>query len=737
MRVPTAGEDFGRYRLDRVLGHGGMGIVFAATDPRLNRTVALKVITGALAASPEFRARFQAEAESLARLDSPHVITIHDHDEIDETPFIVTQYVDGVDLGAWLREHGQLPARQALKLCAQLARGLDDAHRAGVIHRDVKPGNVLVRDINRSSIHSYLCDFGIARIEGSPGETAAGAITGTWTYMAPERVDNHPASPASDIYSLGCVLWACLTATDPYAGTEVQVAVAHQQAPIPRLPGTGEFIDRLNAVLETALAKDPHARYRDADAFREALEELVALAPDDTMESPGLADQGTAVRGGASRGSAAPASTPPPPPPAAPPTAGAKRRKSRAGLFIGVGIVVLALIVGGIAWALLREDSKDDPDRTAEGKKPAGVLGDHNGDGFGDVIITQARDGLEPPSAVYTIPSNGKQFGTPVRALPAAPTLVSTVGDVDGDGREDIAWIEENDDVLTATVQPAEGDVWATKLTLDPAWEISRSSAVLGDVDGDGKDDLLLIGDTEGGVGVHVSLTEKKKFGALSQWYRSPHANSSGFGSFLWTGDMDGDGADEALLWSDAEEKEEPVRGRIDMLTANDTGDGFEQLAAEREFTDPKVNPSIAPWMIGDVDGDGRDEIVAVGLIPLGDGAFDLGGRLHIYELEDGEIPRRQWWRNLSPKELKDPAKNVQGISIRLGISDVNGDGKADVVQFVEALGADGKESKDEERTLELWVLLSDGTSFTDPQLWSKVDCSTQCADYWAMMSGE
>lgn len=339
MRVPSAGEEFGRYRLERVLGRGGMGIVFAATDPRLNRTVALKVITGTLAASPEFRSRFQAEAESLARLDSPHVITIHDHDEIDETPFIVTQYVDGVDLGAWLREHGQLPARQALKLCAQLARGLYDAHRAGVIHRDVKPGNVLVRDIDQPAVHGYLCDFGIARIEGTPGETAAGAITGTWTYMAPERVDNQPASPASDIYSLGCVLWACLTGTDPYAGTEVQVAVAHQQAPIPRLPGSGEFVDRLNAVLETALAKDPAARYRDADAFRQALEELVPLAPGDTVERPAPAGDGTAVRGAA----AAPAgrAVPPPPPPSggavpaghagAPPTAPSKqpRRPAR------------------------------------------------------------------------------------------------------------------------------------------------------------------------------------------------------------------------------------------------------------------------------------------------------------------------------------------------------------------------------------------------------------------------
>lgn len=749
MRVPNVGEEFGRYRLDRVLGQGGMGIVFAATDPRLGRTVALKVITGVLAQSPEFRARFQAEAAALARLDSPYVIAIHDHDEVDGTPYIVTQYVDGADLGTLLKERGPLPARQALLLCAQLARGLADAHRVGVIHRDVKPGNVLLRGAGTDDVHAYLCDFGIARADGieGPAPTAAGMVAGTWSYLSPERTAGLPASPASDLYALGCLLWACLTGREPYQGTDVQVALAHQTAPIPQLPGSGRLVDGLNAVIARALAKEPAERYDDAALLRADLERLVALAPEETVEAP-TADPGavTAVRptGGSGQGRSAAPPPPPPPPPmpaggaGAAPTAPSQPhepRRSRAGLLLGIGVVVLALVAGGVAWTLLRgDDEKDDGDRTTAGT-PAGILGDRDGDGFGDVVITQARDGLEPPSALYTVPSNGKQFGTPVRTLPAAPTFITTLGDVDGDARDDVVWVDEEDDVLSATTQPAEGEPWTARLTLDPAWEITRSSATLGDVDGDGLDDLILIGDTEGGVGVHVSLAGKKTFEPLSQWYRSPHA-ASGFGTWLWTGDMDGDGDDEVLLWTDAEETEEPVRGRIDMLTANEAGDGFEQLAKEREFTDPKVNPGIAPWMIGDTDGDGRDEIVAVGIIPLGDGVYDLGGRLHTYELEDGEIPQRQWWRNLSEAELEDPARNVLGIALRLGISDVNGDGKADVVQFVEALDPNGKEAKDEERELQLWVMLSDGKEFGDPQLWSTVDCSTQCADIWTMMSG-
>lgn len=747
MRVPNVGEEFGRYRLDRVLGQGGMGIVFAATDPRLGRTVALKVITGVLAQSPEFRARFQAEAAALARLDSPYVIAIHDHDEVDGTPYIVTQYVDGADLGTLLKERGPLPARQALLLCAQLARGLGDAHRVGVIHRDVKPGNVLLRGAGTDDVHAYLCDFGIARADGieGPAPTAAGMVAGTWSYLSPERTAGLPASPGSDLYALGCLLWACLTGREPYQGTDVQVALAHQTAPIPQLPGSGQLVDGLNAVIARALAKDPAERYDDAALLRADLERLAALAPEETVEAP-TADPGavTAVRPTGGSGPGRPAAPPPPPPPPSPagsagaaPTAPSqprKPRRSRAGLLIGIGVVVLALVAGGLAWALLRGDDKEDG--KAADEKPTRILGDSDGDGLGDVVITQARDGLEPPTALYTVPSDGKQFGTPVRALAAAQTFITTVGDVDGDARSDVVWVDEEDDVLTATVQSAEGDPWTAELTLDPAWEISPSSAALGDVNGDGRDDLVLLGDIEGGLGVHVSFAGEETFEPLSHWYRSPHAAASGFGNWLWTGDMDGDGDDEVLLWTDAEEDEKPIRGRIDMLTANEAGDGFEQLAREREFTDPKVNPGIAPWMIGDVDGDGRDEIVAVGLIPLGDGAYDLGGRLHTYELAGAGIPAREWWRNLSKPELKDPAKNVQGIAIRLGISDVNGDGKADVVQFVEALGPDGKEAEDEERELELWVMLSDGTAFGDPQLWSKVDCSTQCGDVWVMLSG-
>ena len=167
---------------------GGMGVVYAATDTRLDRRVALKLVSGQLAGDPSFVTRFQREAAVLARLDSPHIVAIFDHGEQDGTPYIATQYVGGGDLGALIAGRGALPPQLALRVCAQIAGALADAHRVGVIHRDVKPSNVLLRDPDAAELHAYLCDFGIAQTE-SEGLTTAGAIAGSWAYLAPERAN--------------------------------------------------------------------------------------------------------------------------------------------------------------------------------------------------------------------------------------------------------------------------------------------------------------------------------------------------------------------------------------------------------------------------------------------------------------------------------------------------------------------------------------------------------------------
>ncbi|WP_169799238.1 serine/threonine-protein kinase [Nocardioides jensenii] len=334
----TPGSNFGPYRIESRLGSGGMGVVFAATDTRLGRRVALKVVSSNLAGDPGFAARFQREASILARLDSPHIVSIFEHGEHDGSAYIATQLVGGGDLGALLRSRGPLPRPAAVALVGQLAEALDDAHRSGIVHRDVKPANVLVRDPDAPSLFTYLCDFGIAQagdLPGQHGQTATGAVAGSWAYLSPERLNGAPASPASDIYALGCVLWACLTGDAPYAGSDLQVAQAHVNAPVRQLPGVDAR--HLNTVLERAMAKDPTQRFASAGEFRAAL----------------LAD--------------GPRPLPPPAP---------RRPRKGGALIAACAALVIALGVGGAVWAIAQNDDDsnpgaDDPSSGATSDTPA------------------------------------------------------------------------------------------------------------------------------------------------------------------------------------------------------------------------------------------------------------------------------------------------------------------------------------------------------------------------------
>ncbi len=271
---PAVGATFGRYRIESRLGMGGMGVVYAATDTRLNRRVALKVISGQLAGDEQFVARFGHEAEVLTRLDSPHVIAIFDHGEVDGVPYIATQLVGGGDLGTMLRDRGPLPPAQAAAVCAQLAEALDDAHRVGVVHRDVKSSNVLVRDPDADEPFVYLCDFGIA-LTDSRGLTSSGGMAGSWAYISPERARGEAATPVSDVYSLGCLFWVCLTGRTPYDGTDVEMAIAHLNAPVPQVDGDDDSpAGAVNAVLSRAMAKKPGDRYPSAAELRADLLDL-------------------------------------------------------------------------------------------------------------------------------------------------------------------------------------------------------------------------------------------------------------------------------------------------------------------------------------------------------------------------------------------------------------------------------------------------------------------------------
>ena len=172
----------------------------------------------------------------MARLDSPHIVYILEYGEQDGCPYLVTQLVPDGDLRHHLDEHGPLSPRQAADVMEQVAAGLEEAHSHGVVHRDLKSANVLLRRLPSGEFHAYLCDFGIARAD-SYETTSASGVVGTLEYLAPERQSGAPASFATDVYSLGCLLWAAVTGAPPYRGSEVDVALAHLRAPVPRLPG--------------------------------------------------------------------------------------------------------------------------------------------------------------------------------------------------------------------------------------------------------------------------------------------------------------------------------------------------------------------------------------------------------------------------------------------------------------------------------------------------------------------
>ncbi|MDN4162423.1 serine/threonine-protein kinase [Nocardioides abyssi] len=292
MGYPKVDDEYdGRYRIVRRIGHGGMGVVYEAVDKVLNRSVALKIVLPSLPDREDFHARFAREASVLARIRSRNIVGIHEYGETDDTVYFVTELFPDGDLRTWLQAHGPLDRRAALSLVAQTCEALADAHAAGVIHRDVKPGNVLLWNRPEGLI-PYLADFGIA-LDGNAtdqeGLTRAGTLVGSPAYMAPERHFGHPADERGDVYSMGCLLWAVLTGDAPYAGTDFQMINSHVNSPTPQL-GTGHPVDdRIDALLVRTLHKDPEQRVRSADELRQELLAIIRDIDSGRLPVPGPA----------------------------------------------------------------------------------------------------------------------------------------------------------------------------------------------------------------------------------------------------------------------------------------------------------------------------------------------------------------------------------------------------------------------------------------------------------------
>lgn len=337
-RFPAVGDVFGRYRVVEIIGRGGMGVVFSAVQEDLDRKVALKVLAPELASDERFRSRFTREASALAKLDSPHIIHIYEHGEHDGCLFIATQLVGGGDLRNLLEATGGLPALRAIEIVAQVCAALADAHAAGVVHRDIKPANVLLRRSDAEDF-AYVCDFGIAQTNDEQRTRSVGVV-GTVAYMAPERHRGAEATVASDVYSAGCLLWATLTGAPPYAGTDVQVAMAHLHETVPVLPGIGQLQLSVSAIVRRAMAKSPEERYPSASTMRADL--LAALA--DSSKSGGAT--GVTSRHDARE-------------PVSAPAARAPRSRGLRALAVGAAVAV----AGVVGWELLgaaRQESTTD-----------------------------------------------------------------------------------------------------------------------------------------------------------------------------------------------------------------------------------------------------------------------------------------------------------------------------------------------------------------------------------------
>jgi YVTN family beta-propeller protein len=271
---PRIGKELLGYRIEALLGRGGMGVVYKAYDPRLKRYVALKLVAPELSGDERFRERFLAESELAASLEHPNVVPIYDARELDSRLVIAMRLVEGTDLKALLQKDGPLGPKRAVAICAQVGAALDAAHARGLVHRDVKPSNVLLDEQE----HVYLADFGLTRRladRGVPGEE--GLSLGTPAYVSPEQIEGDEVDGSADLYSLGCLLYESLTGVTPFPrDSELAVLWAHLQERPPRASEHNpELPEEIDPVLAKVMAKSPQERFATcADLVEETREAL-------------------------------------------------------------------------------------------------------------------------------------------------------------------------------------------------------------------------------------------------------------------------------------------------------------------------------------------------------------------------------------------------------------------------------------------------------------------------------
>ncbi|AKN16504.1 Ser/Thr protein kinase [Mycobacterium haemophilum DSM 44634] len=420
-RDSRVGTMFGPYHLKRLLGRGGMGEVYEADHTIKEWTVAVKLMSQTFSNDPIFRERMKREARITGRLHEPHVVPIHDYGDIDGQMYLEMRLIDGTDLDSVLKRFGPLTPPRAVAIITQIASALDAAHAAGVMHRDVKPPNVL---LTRDDF-AYLVDFGIASATTDEKLTQLGTAVGTWKYMAPERFSNDEVTYRADIYALACVLYECLTGAPPYRADSASTLVtAHLMNPIPQPSTQRSGIPKaFDTVIARGMAKKPEDRYASAGDL--------ALAAHEALSDPDQDHAANIVRRSQEATLPTPAATTAPPrpptPPQQPPTGYPNWTPTNnwSGLppytpppprnrnpwpIIAAVAVVLVVIVGAVGiWIVVRPNPK-----------PTLAPAPH------PIPAERLSDLLLSPSEIDSImDSSTMEPGKPITSMDASPVTLS------------------------------------------------------------------------------------------------------------------------------------------------------------------------------------------------------------------------------------------------------------------------------------------------------------------------
>jgi serine/threonine-protein kinase len=506
MAEPAAGSVVAGCRLEEEIGRGGMGVVYRATDESLQRTVALKLIAPELTTNQDFRERFKRESRLAASIEHPNVIPVYAAGESEDLLYLVMRYIRGTDLRALLQQEGALEPARATRVVAQVAAALGAAHRRGLIHRDVKPANVLI-ERQAENEHAYLTDFGIARdVGGATALTRTGMLVGTLDYIAPERLEDRPGDGRSDVYALGCVLFEALTGQVPYPrDSDVAKMYAHMNEPVPSVREFRPDVpDELARTATRAMAKTPEERFETAEDLAATLRaEVTTLSgprpspapqPDQTelarteyATPPTEAQLPPTQHQPASPPTPPPAPRPaaaqPPAPPApprapapAPPPPGAPARRRRTLPLALAGLALLAAVVVGVV--LLAGGSDDDG-----GSENASSSGGGSSDTGSEALSPKALSPIKLAAGV-----DGIEVGE--GAVWVANKNENTLTKIDATTRRSAATVSVGGNPDSVAV--GEGSVWVTNTDDDSVSRVSTSGQVEDTIEvGDGPEGIL------------------------------------------------------------------------------------------------------------------------------------------------------------------------------------------------------------------------------------------------------